>query len=200
MNQLATGQAEEAWAGMLAAKAHHALHVVVDALPSIGTVTHKTNTITKTVTNTIVRTVRVTKIAAQAAPGATWAAVKTIAATLDDVITLDLPRLRDRARAAENEIARLWKWTRAHPLGLAGAALTAAVAATLAKLGASWIRCSNWRKAGRSVCGMDASLLESLLADSLLVFGTLSLVEFAQEMVAVTDTAVRPITTFWRAS
>ncbi len=41
----------------------------------------------------------------------------------------------------------------------------------------------------------DAALasLESLLADAALLSGTLSLVEFAREMVGVTETAVRPI-------
>jgi hypothetical protein len=47
---------------------------------------------------------------------------------------------------------------------------------------------------------MNPSLLDALLVDTLLIAGTLSLEEFAREMVGVTSTAVRPITTFWRAS
>jgi hypothetical protein len=37
---------------------------------------------------------------------------------------------------------------------------------------------------------MDASLLESLLGDALLIVGTLSVVTFAKEMLAIEDEAV----------
>jgi hypothetical protein len=70
----------------------------------------------------------------------------------------------------------------------------------LGRLGLGWARCSNVGKVGRRVCGMDASLLESVLADSLLILGTLSLVTFAEEMQDVTEVIARPIQTFWRAS
>lgn len=116
------------------------------------------------------------------------------------VIAHDLPAIRAREKALEHGGANLWKWVRTHPLALGSTAFAGAVAYALSRIGAGWVRCSNVRRAGRNVCGMDATLLESLLADTLLVVGTLSLVEFAEEMQGVTETAVRPITTFWRAS
>jgi hypothetical protein len=73
------------------------------------------------------------------------------------------------------------------------AGATAAVAlftAAIAKLGLKWIRCRNVKRTGKAVCGMDASLLESLLGDALLIVGTLSVVTFAKEMLAIEDEAV----------
>jgi hypothetical protein len=66
-------------------------------------------------------------------------------------------------------------------------AIAAAVVAALATLGMSWARCSRVKKAGKSICGMDDSLLESLLAGSLVLFGTISLVELAETFVSITE-------------
>lgn len=111
-----------------------------------------------------------------------------------------IPALRGQVRAHDRAIGNLWEWIKGHTLLAASTAFAGAVAFALARVGAGWTRCNNWNRVGRQVCGMDSGLLESLLADALLVVGTLSLVEFAEEMVGVTEVAVRPIQTFWRAT
>lgn len=80
------------------------------------------------------------------------------------------------------------------------AALAAATIATLARVGLGWVRCSRVKDAGKAVCGMDSGLLESLLADTALIVGTVSLVEFARGMQDVTAEVVQPIRAFWRAT
>jgi hypothetical protein len=118
---------------------------------------------------------------------------------IDDVIPRDIRGLRARLRAAEDAatatLARLGKLERL----LGASALAGALAVALGRLGLGWVRCSNVSRVGKSVCGMDTQLLESLLADALIVAGTLSLVEFAEEMQGVTELAVRPVSAFWRA-
>lgn len=96
-------------------------------------------------------------------------------------------------------IGLTWTWIQRlrHILTKSGAA--ALVGTALATLGLGFLRCPRFTRAGKQVCGMDANLLESLLADALLIAGTLSLVEFAHEMVGVTGEAVKPIQRFWRA-
>lgn len=70
---------------------------------------------------------------------------------------------------------------------LAGAGAVVLVTAALARAGLGWVRCRNVGRVARRVCGMDYDLLESLLADTLLVVGTVSLVALAEELLAVED-------------
>ena len=115
-------------------------------------------------------------------------------------MTWDIPRLWKRTRALEREIGRLGHRIRGARTVIGASVFVGLLVAALAKMGLGWIRCSRVKSTGKRLCGMDAGLLDSLLTDTLLIAGTLSLVEFAREMVGVTDTAVRPITTFWRAN
>ena len=119
------------------------------------------------------------------------------AITLPAPITLPktLPKVGTIERDAEAALARI----RALARRFGPAALLGSVVYAIGRIGVGWVRCSKVGKAGRQICGMNDDLLESLLADTLLVVGTLSLVEFAREMVGVTDTAVKPIQSFWRA-
>lgn len=98
--------------------------------------------------------------------------------------------------ALGRELARLRKVEKA--LTVAGAA--ALVGAALARLGLGWLRCPRVGSVGKRACGMNYDLLESLLADTLIVAGTVSLVEFAREMQAVTADAEGIIRRFWRAA
>ena len=44
-----------------------------------------------------------------------------------------------------------------------------------------WYQCSNVKKAAKGLCRMDSSLLDSLLADALILGGSISIVELARE-------------------
>lgn len=69
----------------------------------------------------------------------------------------------------------------------AGAGAAALVGAALAALGASWIRCRNWKRAGRQVCQMDADILSDLLGIVALIGGAVSLVELAKQVGGALD-------------
>lgn len=79
------------------------------------------------------------------------------------------------------------------------AVIAGAVAVAVARLGLSAARCSRTQRWNRSVCGMDDNLLESLVSDTLLILGTVSLVEFAQGMQDVTAELAPAVRFFWRA-
>jgi hypothetical protein len=140
------------------------------------------------------------RAASDARRRANTAQVRAQAIPADVVLPRDLSGLRGRVREAENEISRLWDRVRGISPAVVGGVALGALTFALGRLGLGWARCSNVGKVGRRVCGMDAGLLEGLLADSLLILGTLSLVTFAEEMQDVTEVIARPIQTFWRAS
>jgi hypothetical protein len=78
-----------------------------------------------------------------------------------------------------------WVRGKVNRLGKLGtiAGLIGLVAGSLARLGISWARCSNVKRYGRSICGMDSRILNALLGASTLIVGTISLVQFAEFMV-----------------
>jgi hypothetical protein len=100
----------------------------------------------------------------------------------------------------EHDLSGVEKWVRARGKLLTVAGISALLIGALGRLGLGWTRCSNVGKLGKNVCGMNPSLLESLLADTLLIVGTVSLVEFAKGMQGITGEVVGPVRTFWRAS
>lgn len=97
-----------------------------------------------------------------------------------------LARLRDRVSAQSRHFTR------------AGAA--ALVAGALATLGLGWLRCPRVGKVGKRACGMDLGLLESLLADTLIIAGSISLVQYAEEVSAITDEVAGAVREFVRVS
>lgn len=131
------------------------------------TVTHSIHT----VTHTVVRIAHATT-GAVAIPG--W--------------VIHLPR---RVRTLERDRAHLWRRLRALERYAGAAGAVALFTAALARLGLKWIRCRNVTKAGRAVCRTDASLLESLLGDTLAIVGVISVVEFANGLLAIEDEAVK---------
>ncbi len=108
---------------------------------------------------------------------------------------IPLPRIGRLEREAEGLGARIRSLGRR----LSPAAAAALVVATLARLGLGWLRCSRVKRVGKQVCGMDENMLESLVADTLLVVGTISLVEFAEGLLAGMDEFTPQIKKFWRA-
>lgn len=105
-----------------------------------------------------------------------------------------------RIRTVEREAAAARKKVDSLARKLAPAALLATVAVSLGRLGLGWVRCSRVKKVGKAVCGMDDSVLDKLLADALLIVGTISLVELAEEMQPVVDDAAAGVLRFWRAA
>jgi len=98
--------------------------------------------------------------------------------------------LRHRLGKLERDTTSIWK--RLSRLEkLIGA--TGAAALLVKALGLSSIRCvkdGNLGRAARRWCGLDSSLVDSLLADTLAIAGILSVVEFAEALLAVEDEAV----------
>lgn len=106
-----------------------------------------------------------------------------------------LPRIRGLEHDAEALKERIGKIARTlTPAGIVGL-----VAAALASLKLGWLKCSHVERTAKHICGMDAGLLESLLADTTLILGTVSLVEFAKGMQGAVDEIVPPVRKFWRA-
>ena len=82
-----------------------------------------------------------------------------------------------------------WRLSRLEKL-LTATGLAAVMAAVLG-VTTSCLRRGNVGKTARRICGMDTSLLDALLLDGLAIVGTLSVVEFAEELRAVEDEAVK---------
>src|SRR5439155_25588716 len=66
----------------------------------------------------------------------------------------------------------------------------AALIAAIGRLGLGFLRCGNFRKAGKSVCGMNTSLLDSLLLDTVALLSVVSVVEFAKELQTIEGEAM----------
>ncbi len=129
------------------------------------------------------------QLAIAASRPASVARIDGIAGEIDHVIEWDLPRIRDRAEAAQDSLDRLWKRVRSEKLVIGAGVITGAVAFALSKLGLGWTRCSYVKRLGKSVCGMNPNLLESLIAGSLVVAGSISIVELAKECQQFEGTA-----------
>jgi hypothetical protein len=130
--------------------------------------------------------------------GAIHAGVRPIAHVIDDVLIPDIVNLRDRAKAAEREIGRLWKAVKARERGIAAAAVGAVLLTLLRRLGLNWIRCRNVKSVGKTVCGMSPNLLESLIAGSVIVAGSVSIVELTKACQEITGACEDGLTFFVR--
>ena len=109
-----------------------------------------------------------------------------------------LPKVIPRVKELEQEAEAALKRAREFARRFGPAALLGTIAFALGKLGITWARCSNVNKVGKRACGMNPDLLESLLADTLLVAGTISVVEFAKELLAIETEVVAGLRAFVR--
>jgi hypothetical protein len=95
------------------------------------------------------------------------------------------------------DITNLWKWRtkaekRLHKVeGIAAAGVFAGLLANALGIATKCVRSGNVAKTARRICGMDANLLENLLLDGLAIVGAISVVEFAEGMLAIEDEAVK---------
>lgn len=157
----------------------------LDVISALAHKAHGTISKTTKVTTTVVKRVTVVQgVTAKqlVAVRRDLAALKHRVAALSvagaGAIALPWPRLGTLERKAAAQAKRLTKVEkRFGALAFAGL-----VAAALAKLGAGWIRCSNVRKTGKRVCGMDTDLLETLLGSTLLLTSAISLEQLAREL------------------
>lgn len=94
-----------------------------------------------------------------------------------------------RIRTVEHDLTKLGKRVKSVEKQLAVGVGAALLVRTLTKLGLGWLRCGNVKKAGKSVCGMNPGLLESLLLDAALLTVTFDLEQFARELQTVTEEA-----------
>jgi hypothetical protein len=100
-----------------------------------------------------------------------------------------IPRDRTAARTREGALTEglstLWDHVRGLDRRVVGLGAVALVVTALGRVGAGWVRCSNVRNVGRRLCGMNPTQLESLLAGTLAIVGTISIVQFAEELQAI---------------
>jgi hypothetical protein len=110
-----------------------------------------------------------------------------------------IPQTIPKVGRIEKDLSNLWD--RVKSLGKRGAVAVGvgALIAALAHVGLRWARCSKVGRTGEAICGMNEDLLLSLLADTLLIVGTIDLVAFAKGMQLVTRETVGPIAGFWNA-
>jgi hypothetical protein len=123
-----------------------------------------------------------------------------VSALRDDVhaighaTTVALPREIGRIRTREGFLEREFGGIRSRLRSLEGnlgaAAFAGLVITALGRIGLRWLRCGNVGKVGRRLCGMDPSLLESLLLDALVIGSLASVVEFAKDLRSIEDEAV----------
>jgi hypothetical protein len=113
--------------------------------------------------------------------------VRTLARSTAATVAHDLPLLRREVADWRGYTRRLARRLRRAEKMLAPAAFAALVVGALARLGLGVLRCPRFLKAARRTCGMDPALLESMLLDTTLILGAISLVEFAHELQAVVE-------------
>lgn len=93
----------------------------------------------------------------------TWGRIAALAALIAGVLEHDLPGIRHREKAIARDLARLKRWVRHRRVALTTGAFLGAFVWALGKLGIGWIRCSNWRRIGKTVCGLPRSRIDALL-------------------------------------
>lgn len=109
-----------------------------------------------------------------------------------------LERVGGRVGRLERDAANTARRLRRAEAYLTAAGFVVIVATALGRLGLKWIRCRNVTKAGKRICGMDFDYLDALLAGSLLVVGSVSIVDFAHELQDAEDEVVKAIRGFVR--
>jgi hypothetical protein len=115
---------------------------------------------------------------------------KAIDHTIDRVLLPDIAGLRTRTRTLEDQLDTVWKNVRRLDKLLGTAAFAGAVAIALETLGVSWIRCKNWRKIGRGICGLPSDLIDLLFLDALTAFVVTDLCLYAGAIEVVAQDLV----------
>jgi putative intracellular protease/amidase len=123
---------------------------------------------------------------------------KVLAAAGAIAIPVGWGALRGRTRNLEDALAGVRRRLRALERKGVGVIAVAGVVAALAKIGATFIRCTNVKRTGRHLCGMDAGLLDALLLGTYAIVGGVSIVDLARGMQGITDESTELIRGFVR--
>lgn len=117
-------------------------------------------------------------------------AIRALRHTIEVTLPRELGRIRARARSIENEIrhpSRTWLKRMARTMW--AVALFGLVIRTLARR-FPWLFCRKTASVGRRVCGLDSDLLGALLLDTLILSGSISVVQMAKELQAIEGAAL----------
>lgn len=121
---------------------------------------------------------------------------------LEHAIDTTIPGEIGRIGAAERTLAggfgRVWNRVKALDRKTIGIGAAALVATALGRLGLGWTRCYNVKNIGRRLCGLDPSIVEDLLVGTVLIVGTISIVDFAKELQGIAGEAEAGIRGFIR--
>lgn len=105
-----------------------------------------------------------------------------------------------RVGALERDVSGIGKRVEDALRKLSPAALAGVfVGSILSVAGLQWIRCGNVGRTGKALCGLNANVLEGLLAGLLSIFGTIGIVTFAKDVQKVVGDFGSEIGHFWRA-
>lgn len=117
--------------------------------------------------------------------------IKRLERDAGHIIGVDIPGVRAGEARLYRGIDDLRKWVTRHALEAGTLATTAAVAWALARLGAGWIRCSNWNRVGKTVCGLPSHWIDDLLgliADVLIVENICQVIPWLEEGLSLVET------------
>lgn len=100
---------------------------------------------------------------------------------------------RGRVGRLEREAARTRKRLRRAEAYLTAAGATVLTVWGLNRLRLRWLRCTKVGRVGRAVCGLDTDLLDTLLAGTTLIVGSVSMIEFVREAEDMFDDGLRAL-------
>jgi hypothetical protein len=117
-------------------------------------------------------------------------AIRHLEHAVDVTIPRALGRIRTRVGTLEHDLAHPSRaWLKRLARSMWAVALFGLLIRTLAKR-FPWLFCRKVKTVGNRLCGLDQDLLNSLLLDTILISGTISVVEFAKDLQAVESAAV----------
>lgn len=136
------------------------------------------------------------------------ARLEALTSRVDRVVTHTITQVVTKAVAVpgaavgrlELEVGALRKWVRDHAGTVVGVTAGTVAAVALGRLGLGWTKCAKVTRLGKRLCGMDENLLEDVLAGTLAITGTVSLVELARDMQAITPEVTDAVRWFVRAA
>jgi hypothetical protein len=115
---------------------------------------------------------------------------------VDVAIPRALGRIRTRVGRLEDRVSNPSRaWLRRIARSLWAAGLAGLFIRALARR-FPWLFCRKVKGVGQRVCGLDAGLLDSLLLDTLVLSGTISVVQMARELQAIEGAAVNLVRGF----